>query len=212
MTLRNRLALNEIKPRCGLPGRLLHAFVPTVEARSCLRTLFEKCVSQLAQLDGAAAHFILESRLNGDHDLLLVRDGLWARQSDMENVRSPVASRREMSRLFYESLTCRLRLEFFGAFVNCHPRPLLGTHDQANLNEPVSPATAGGADRMWYQWRARMSLHRNDIAKSGVVHTSRRRYSPLSFRPASDGRVDSAMAAAPPNESAGTASAHRPQA
>ena len=50
---------------------------------------------------------------------------------------------------------------------------------------------------MLYQWRARMSLHRNDIAMFGVVRTSRRRYSPLSFRPASDGRVDSAMAAAP---------------
>jgi hypothetical protein len=43
-----------------------------------------KRVSKLAQLDGAAAHFILESRLNGDHDLLLVRDGLWARQSDVK--------------------------------------------------------------------------------------------------------------------------------
>jgi hypothetical protein len=53
-----------------------------------------------------------------------------------KNVRSPVANRREMSRLVYESLTCRLRLGFFGAFVNCHPRPLLGTHDQANRNEP----------------------------------------------------------------------------
>jgi hypothetical protein len=41
-----------------------------------------------------------------------------------------------MSRLFYESLTCRLLLEFFGAFVSRHPRPLLGTHDQANRNEP----------------------------------------------------------------------------
>jgi hypothetical protein len=57
----------------------------------------------------------------------------------------------------------------------------------------------GGADRMWYQWRARMSLHRNDIAMFGVDRTSRRRYSPLSVRPASNGRVDSAMAA-PPDE------------
>ena len=98
-------------------------------------------VRKLAQLDGAAAHFILESRLNGHHDLLLGRDGL-CRQSDMKNVRSPVASRREMSRLLYESLTCRLPLESYGAFVDCHPRPLLGTHDQANRNEPVSPAMA----------------------------------------------------------------------
>ena len=59
--------------------------------------------------------------------------GCGTRQSGMKNVRSPVANRREMSRLLYESLTCRLPLEFFGAFVNCHPRPLLGTHDQNRL-------------------------------------------------------------------------------
>jgi len=36
---------------------------------------------------------------------------------------------------------------------------------------------------------ARMSLHRNASPKFGVVRMNRRRYSPLSFRPASDARV-----------------------
>jgi hypothetical protein len=36
-----------------------------------------KRVCKLAQLDGAVAHFILESQLNGEHDFLLQRDGLW---------------------------------------------------------------------------------------------------------------------------------------
>jgi hypothetical protein len=70
-----------------------------------------KRVRKLAQLDGAAAHFILKSRLNGDHDLLLGRDGLRAGQSDGKNVRSPVANPREAARLFYGTLTCRLRFE-----------------------------------------------------------------------------------------------------
>jgi hypothetical protein len=170
-----------------------------------------KCVSKLAQLDGAAAHFILESRLNGHSDVLLGRDGRWARQSDTQNVRSSVANRREMSRLLYESLTCRLRLEFFGAFVNCHPRPLLGTHIKPTGMNPFRRQQPGGADRMLYRWVARMSLCRNDIAMFGVVRTSRRRCSPLFVRPASDGRVDSAMAAAPPDEPAETAPVHRPQ-
>jgi hypothetical protein len=35
-----------------------------------------KRVCELAQLNGAAAQFVLESRLNGHLDLLLGRDGL----------------------------------------------------------------------------------------------------------------------------------------
>jgi hypothetical protein len=35
-----------------------------------------KRVRKLAQLNGAAAQFVLESRLNGHHHLLLGRDGL----------------------------------------------------------------------------------------------------------------------------------------
>jgi len=101
----------------------------------------------------------------------------------MKNVRSPVASRREMSRLFYESLTCRLRLEFFGAFVNCHRVHYLALTIKPTGMNPSRRQRPGGADRMWYQRRARMSLHRNDIAKFGVVRMNRRRYSPLSFDP-----------------------------
>lgn len=45
-----------------------------------------------------------------------------------------------MSRLFYESLTCRLLLEFFGAFVNCHPRPLTW---HSRSSQPESTCLAG---------------------------------------------------------------------
>jgi hypothetical protein len=71
---------------------------------------------------------------------------------------------------------------------------------------------AGEPDRMLHLWRARMSLHRNDIAMFGVVRTSRQRYWPRSARPVTDDRADSAEVAAPRAEPTVTASVHRPQA
>ncbi|HXO14214.1 MAG TPA: hypothetical protein VN871_17810, partial [Mycobacterium sp.] len=67
-----------------------------------------KRVRKLAQLDGAAAHFILQSRLNGHHDLLLGRDGLWGptiryekrTQSSCQSARDVEASLREFDMSF----------------------------------------------------------------------------------------------------------------
>ena len=169
-----------------------------------------KRVCKLAQLNGAAAQFVLESRLNGHH-LLLGRGGLLTRQSDMENVRSPVANRRPVSRLFYGTLTWRLRRELLPHMSIARSRSTIcqsSIRPAALISSRAQPP--GDTDRMSHLTRARMSLRRNDIATSGVVRTNRGHCWPQSVQPASDDREDSATAA-PRGEATGTGRVHRPQ-
>lgn len=133
--------------------------------------------------------------------------------SNVENVRSPTASRREILDRFYGTLTCRLRPEFPAFDIDCGPRLdlVLIYQDRAEMDVrqrrlPVE------LDRIVHLSQGRMSLRRNDIATLGGVRTNMRHCWPQSVRAASDDRVGSAAAAGPPSESMGTGPVHRRQA
>jgi hypothetical protein len=125
---RNRLTRKKLSPAADyLVGCCTHSFRQSKQI--VLTDPVLERVRKLAQLDGAAAHFILESRLNGHHDLLLGRDGLWGptiryekcTQSSCQSARDVEAFLREFDMSFTARVFWRIR-QLLSASTTWHSR------------------------------------------------------------------------------------------
>ena len=85
-------------------------------------------VSELPQLDGAVAQFILEPRIKRDHDLLPWPGRASCPITQYEKCTQSSHQSASARRLFYGTLTRRLRPPLFRAHVNRHSRPRLDNH------------------------------------------------------------------------------------